>query len=218
MVMKNFLSTLFSSIYMKLLVLFFLLLVLSSVLVYFSDVYLMNIVDTQQLRKNILHLNAGIIIILTALTLCAAWLQFSNLNQTSKGDFLLRVDTRYSSEEILKARTIIHRFYCQTRKEEITDDKHVELIANKILEIMYNENESDDFIYLINFLDFLETLAYFVRKNLLSYKDIYELLGGSILYYYKVFKPWIYHRRLKRNNNNYYCEIEKLIEKYESFK
>ncbi|HAU1328681.1 TPA: DUF4760 domain-containing protein, partial [Legionella pneumophila] len=23
--------------------------------------------------------------------------------------------------------------------------------------------------------------------------------------------PWIFHRRLKRNNNNYYCEIEKLI-------
>ncbi|HAU4258083.1 TPA: DUF4760 domain-containing protein, partial [Legionella pneumophila] len=22
---------------------------------------------------------------------------------------------------------------------------------------------------------------------------------------------WIFHRRLKRNNNNYYCEIEKLI-------
>ncbi|KTD21017.1 hypothetical protein Lisr_1616, partial [Legionella israelensis] len=36
----------------------------------------------------------GTIIILTALIVCAGWLQFTILNHTSKGDFLLRIDTR----------------------------------------------------------------------------------------------------------------------------
>ncbi|HAU1673402.1 DUF4760 domain-containing protein [Legionella pneumophila] len=171
----------------------------------------MNIVDTHQLKTNVLHLNAGIVIILTALIVCAGWLQFTNLNQTSKGDFLLRIDTRYSSDEILKARTLIHKFYCQTKDENITDDRHVELIGNKILEIKYEESEAENFIILINFLDFLETIAFFVRKDYVSPKEVHELIGGSIVYYFKVFKPWIFHRRLKRNNNNYYCEIEKLI-------
>jgi len=170
----------------------------------------------------ILQLHAASLIILTFLLVCAAWFAawfpLSDINKTSKGDFLLRIDERYGSNEIMQARKIIHKFYCATRPENgnISLEVHINKISEEIKKISTIEDSAKDFIHLLNFLDFLETIAYFTHKNHITYNDIDELLGWSITYYFKVFKPWIYYRRKKYNNNKYYCELELLVCKLES--
>ncbi|MCZ4682685.1 DUF4760 domain-containing protein, partial [Legionella pneumophila] len=150
---------------------------------------------------------------LTLIIVCVGWLQFGDLNKTTKGDFLLRIDERFGHETIIKARAIIHKFYCETYDENICKETHRRIIGEKIMEIILVKKQSTNFIYLMNFLDFLETIAYFTNKNYMSEKDIKELLGGSIPYYYEVFKPFINYRRAKYNSENYFCELERLIYK-----
>ncbi len=68
------------------------------------------------------------------------------------------------------------------------------------------------FAHLLNLLDFLETISYFSKKDLISREELDDLLGNSLLFYFKIFRKWIYYRREKYNNNSYYSELENLIE------
>lgn len=171
------------------------------------------------------------IVALTGLIAFIAYYQLHILNKTSKDEFLLKIDERYTSAEIVKARTIIQRLYCETKEENqiLCNDSHIEKISEKIREIgkcKYIKKHSaskstnheecyKDFTILLNFLDFLETVAFFTNKKSLETTDLQELTGESMLYYYKIFKPWIYYRRSKYNNDNYYCEIQKLAKEIE---
>jgi hypothetical protein len=163
--------------------------------------------------NSIIALNAGLIIILTLIIVIVAWIQLGSLSRTSKSDFLLRIDERYSSVNSVKARTIIHEFYCDAQTDELHYDIVIEKISNRIKDVEFKKEESKDFIILINFLDFLETISYFCNKKYISDRDVNELLGCSMNYYYKIFKPIIYARRSKYNDPRYYCEIEKFYEK-----
>ena len=128
--------------------------------------------------------------ILTLALICVAWIQLAGLSKISKADFLLRIDTRYCSAESVKARIIIHKFYCKTRNG-VCEEVHIKKIANEIKKLGESSNDKDceNFISLLNFLDFLETAAYFSNKNYINRKEIGELCGNSIVYYYKIFKP-----------------------------
>ncbi|MCE0723983.1 DUF4760 domain-containing protein [Legionella resiliens] len=154
--------------------------------------------------------NDIVIIFLTLFIVCAGWLQFKNLNKTSTGDFLLRIDERFGSPEILRARAIIHEFYCLTYEKEIDINIHTYKIAEKVLSMKNKVEASTDFIYLYNFLNFLETIAYFANNKYISSDEVNELLGGSLKYYYLVFKLLIADRRKKYQSNYYYCELETL--------
>src|SRR5579872_2110004 len=65
----------------------------------------------QHIDSNIINIHAASIILLTIALILVAYTQLCNLNKTSRGDFLLRIDDRYGSAEIIKARAIIHRLY-----------------------------------------------------------------------------------------------------------
>lgn len=165
------------------------------------------------------------IIFLTLALVWVAWIQLGSLNKTGKSDFLMRIDDRYGSEPIIKARAIIHRLYLSTKNdgEEISDEIHLKRMAGEIKKIGQGKDSSEnsskgsseDFLYLLNFLDFLETIAYFANRNDISKNDVNELLGGSLTYYYKVFEPWIYYRRGKYKDSSYYFQLEKLVKKIE---
>jgi hypothetical protein len=169
---------------------------------------------------NAARLNAIAIIILTLVLVCVSWRQLSGLNVTSKADFLLRIDSRYGSAEITKARGIIQKLHRKVNPDDIyiESGEYFSRMADEIDFIRRGNNRKSfyEFSHLLNFLDFLETLALLTRKNYISVKDIDELIGNSILYYYKIFKRWIYFRRERYNNKSYYCEFEDLVEKLES--
>ncbi|KTD48122.1 hypothetical protein Lrub_1486 [Legionella rubrilucens] len=178
-------------------------------IIYFGENRLYDIVH-KNTYNNIGDWHNIIIIFLTLIIVCAGWLQFQNLNRTSKSDFLLRIDERFSSPEILKARTIIHEFYCLTNHKDIDINKHIEKISKLVSNTKKRAGDSEKYIYLSNFLNFLESISYFANNNYVSIDDLDELLGGSIKYYYLVYKLLINERREKYNSEYYYCEIQEL--------
>ncbi len=169
----------------------------------------------QQHEHAIVKIYSACLIFLTFALVLVAWIQLASLNKTSRSDFLLRIDDRYGSVEIIKARAIIQKFYCQIKKENtnISTQEHINKISEKIKEIGSKEKCADEFTHLLNFLDFLETISFFCKKNFISIKEIKELSGESLTYYYKIFKPWIDYRRKKYDNKNYYKQLEWLAEK-----
>lgn len=65
---------------------------------------------------------------------------------------------------------------------------------------------------LLNFLDFLETIAYFCKANSLSVADVQNLLGYSLVFYYDVFERWLKYRQ-KKIGEGKYSEIQWLVKK-----
>ena len=177
--------------------------------------------DTQkEISSNILRFNAAAIIILTIFLICVAWLQLSNLNKTSRADFLLRIDDRYGRTEIIKARAIIQELYRKAapQSEKISEEVYIQRISDGIKDIGQGESpeQCEKFAYLLNLLDYLESISYFANKNYISLNEIDELVGGSMQFYYKIFKAWIKYRQIKYDNLSYYCEFEAVIKKIES--
>jgi hypothetical protein len=176
--------------------------------------------DTKDIPNNIIRINSASIIILTIVLVCVGWIQLNRLNKTSKADFLLRIDTRYGSTEIIKARAIIQKLYRESNPHNnpVPKEIYFQRMADKIdqIRIAKNNKSCRDFSYLLNLIDFLESVAYFARKKYITVKDVDELIGNSMVFYYNVFKQWIYYRRKTYHNNSYYCEFEALIEKIES--
>ena len=164
--------------------------------------------------NNIHKIYSACLIILTFILVCVAWIQLTGIKRISKADFLLRLDERYSSLEIIKARAIIHRLHCLVKTPEISDETRIQRIAEEIKNIGQNHMDSLEFTYLLNFLDFLETLAYFCNRGYISVDDVDDLIGNSMVFYYKVFKKWIYYRK-EKYNNDFYCELKKVIKKIE---
>ncbi|HVY53444.1 MAG TPA: hypothetical protein VHA13_02880 [Gammaproteobacteria bacterium] len=167
---------------------------------------------------NISRLYDGSALILTIFLLCCTWLQLKILNNVSKADFLLKLDNRYGSKEIIRARAVIQGLY---RKHSPTDDVHeddyIKKMADEIDDIRGSskDDDCDKFAYLLNLLDFLETVGYFVNKDHISIKEVDELFSESLIFYYKIFKRWIYYRR-SRYSENFYREFEDLVNKIKS--
>lgn len=162
------------------------------------------------------------IAILTAIIAAAGWLQFSKLNSISRADFILRIDNRYGSKEIIRARAIIQRLYREASPldKAVCEKEYLRAMAKSIDELRSStdSHSSLQITYLLNFLDFLETIAYFTRKKFISVYEVDELLGHSLIFYFKVYKPWIYDRRVRYQEKSYYSELENLIEKIETNK
>ncbi len=170
------------------------------------------------------------LLLLTFGILYAAWTNLDSMNKTSAGmaktarnDFLLRFDNRYCNKESLEVKTILHRIYLNTKKPKKNyscSEKHIATISDKVKDMAKSNREQDikDFIILINFLDSLETIAYFVNNNDdIKIENIEEFLGQSIIYYYLIFITWIYENLRIDNRNysyySYYSEFEELVKK-----
>lgn len=171
------------------------------------------------IEGNVLRIHAAVIVVLTLILVCVGWIQLGDLNKTSTAEFLLKIDGRYGSEEIIKARAIIQRLYRTANPEdEKTKDEYVRLMSKQIDNIRKetDDKSSLEFAYLINLLDFLETVAFFTRKKYISVRDVDELLGNSVVFYYDVFKSYINKRRERYDNPSYYCELESMVKKMKS--
>jgi len=124
----------------------------------------------------------------------------------SKQNYLLKIDERWSSEPIIRARRIIHGLYLQAKKQ-VADKDNNELVKNEvsrmIMDLHSNSKKINDFIDLLNFIDFLETVGHLFSNGSISEDDANELLGDSIVYFHDIFKVYIKYRRDKKNKNFY---------------
>ncbi len=142
-------------------------------------------------------------------------MQLPGIKKTAQADFLMRIDDRYASEPILKARQIIQRLYRESNNlyPGAPESVHRSHIAIRINEISTDINASDDYIYLLNLLDFLETISYFAKRGDILETDLENLMGPSMDFFFTIFTPRIEHRRNKYGKQSYYCELQTLVEK-----
>ncbi len=131
------------------------------------------------------------LIILTALIVYVAWVQLSGMSKTAKSDFLLRIDERYNSKEILRARTIINNIRCKIKKGNSDKEELNNEIAKKIMSMRDEEGKSEEYISLENYLSLLETIAYFTNEEHLSSEEFEKLLGEAIIGDFIKFKELI---------------------------
>lgn len=114
-----------------------------------------------------------------------ALINLSSISKSTQADFLLRIDERWGSEEIIKARQTIHKLYLDTKEIHKDDEPpisnrklHSE-IGTHILKLHNSKDDIESFSYLLNFLDFMETIGYFYKNkyiDLTAIKDLCSLL------------------------------------------
>ncbi|HVE44999.1 MAG TPA: hypothetical protein VNC84_07730 [Gammaproteobacteria bacterium] len=177
---------------------------------------------SSEIKDNIGRIHDASLILLTIGLIVVALTQLLDLNKTSKSDFLLKIYAMYGSREIVKARAIIQRLYRNANpdpKNPVPRETYIRKMAEEIDNIRHEcgKKSCEEFSYLLNLLDFLETVGFFSRKKYISAKDVDELIGNSVVFYYDIFRSWIYYRRKTYENSSYYCEFEELVEKIKSY-
>lgn len=131
--------------------------------------------------------------------------------EQSRINYLLRIDARWASPEIIRAREVIHKLYLDATKShpQYENQQIKPLIAQAIMELHNNKTQIEEFIKLLNFLDFLETIGYLHSKKAITTEEVSELLGNSIIYFYDIFSVYIDYRR-KTKDPGFYIKFEKL--------
>jgi len=76
--------------------------------------------------KKIPLLTSICVVILTAVIAYIAYDQLKRLGDIAKNDFLLQIDERYSSPEIIEARSIINQYYIGAMYSKGKENKWVE--------------------------------------------------------------------------------------------
>lgn len=167
--------------------------------------------NSQELEDNLAYYVLGLAASLFLIII--GFIKFDEANFHSKLNYLLSIDERWASLEIIQAREVIHRFYLDARK--ISDSPHEWkiIIGAGIKYLHRNDNKVEDFIKLLNFLDFLETIGYLHYINAVTVYEVRELLGNSIVYYFEIFKPFILLRREETKDNKFYEHFERLYSK-----
>lgn len=149
-----------------------------------------------------------------------AYLKSRAFYKQNEANLLLRIDERWGSLEIIKARIIIHRLYLRTKEknerkriskfpiQEYEDTINKE-IGEQIIEMSEDKGKERSFIYLLNFLDFMETIGYLCSEKHITAKALNELCGESLKYNYQIFEAYIDYRNSK-HTGRFYCEFKKL--------
>lgn len=179
-----------------------------------------NIPEVRPLNDEFTFLYYVLITTITAIIALFSYKQFQHFNNNLKAEYLLKVDERWGSMEIIKARSIIHHLYLDSkRKLHITSEPDSDAllrseIGNELIRLAESTagNDPEEFLYVLNFLDFMETTGYLHTKGQLSQKDLIELFGDSVRFNYEALKPYIEYRREMHHNRSFSKEFERLYE------
>jgi hypothetical protein len=150
----------------------------------------------------------------TALLAGVAYFEFNRANKLSSNEFLLFISNRWSSPEIIKARQIIHTLFVQNYRSpesSTLNDYNCSLCktSKDILELSRKVGkDGSDFIYLLNLIDYLETISYFYERGDLDISDIQNTSGHNILFLYAVFQS--YKDQRQKHDKTYFANIDKL--------
>lgn len=161
----------------------------------------------------------------TLIIACIAYYQLSRSNEFADNEFILHISKRWGDKTIIKARMILHAlFQIEYRSENTVDlckhchyERSLRKIADNILTLSRETNDQNfDFIYLLNLLDFMETLGFFWKERNLDIEIIDGLYGNSILFFYKCFKVYIKNRQqYEKNSYINFCQMAKKIKNLE---
>lgn len=145
-----------------------------------------------------------------------AWIQLNKLSHSTKGEGIIEFDKKWGSHEIIKARKIIHDIYLKAQENKTVDKYNY--IGKELVGLSYNQDRSDDFMYILSFLNFFETVGFLCKQKYFSAEDLDELVGNSIKFYFQSFKLYIEHRRVKHKDNFFHSEFEFLYKEVKNNK
>lgn len=130
-----------------------------------------------------------------------AYYEFNRSNELTSNEFLLFTSQRWNSKEIIKARQILHEIFVDAYRDKQGKAKcdfnsALFSISEKILQMSRAKgDEGKKFIYLLNLLDYLETLSYFFNRGDLKLKDVQNTCGNNAIFFYESFKLFIEQRQ-----------------------
>jgi len=150
-----------------------------------------------------------------------AWFKIENIHKDNEAEFLLRIDERWGNKEIMMARMTIHKLYLyeiNNIKRELTRSNKVvvrENIGEKIRLMWKNPKQINEFIHLLHFMDFMETIGYLEKEGHITKEKIDTLCGDSLRFNYKIFANLISNMRDEYEIKELYENFEKLCNKLE---
>lgn len=177
-------------------------------------------VSNPQTKGNDLEISF-LIYIATAALAIIAYTEFHRANQLNSNELLTFISNRWSSEEIIKARQIIHEIfvskyrYDQTNKSDKPEEKFktaMENTSNDIYEL--SKKIGDDgkkFVYLLNLLDHFESISYLCTFNQIDINDINDIkniYGNNVIFYYEAFQSYIKQRQSHKSFD--FCNYTKI--------
>ncbi len=153
-----------------------------------------------------------LITFVTSIIALIANIQLTHINEKVTTEYLLKIDERWCNKEMVKARKIIHHMSLKKSKSQRYIPKKIlyDRVGRQIYKISKEKEKEIEFMLVLNFLDFLETIGYLHQKNKLRKKDLDELCGDSLVKYYKYFKYYIRFIREDENNPKLYQGFESL--------
>ncbi|MFI5142264.1 MAG: hypothetical protein ACHQII_07905 [Bacteroidia bacterium] len=159
----------------------------------------------------------------TAVLAAIAYVNFKLFNTISGNSNLLQIDERWGSPEIIKARQIIHVLY-RTACDNVNYEERnprvslAETVYPEIAKAVVQMSVSthpiirDKFIYLLNYLEFMESLGFLYKDA--DAKKIAELeafCGHTLVFNYGVFFSYIEYKNTKHNKKGYFNEFKNLV-------
>ena len=158
----------------------------------------------------------------TLLLISIAYIQLKGVKKNIRAKFLLEIDWRWGNRENLEARKIIHKMLrdAEIRHGKLSDETREKItsdIGEQILALRESHKEFDceQFIYLLNFIDFMETIGYLHKSEYVDLKDLEELCGHSLKFNYEIFKKYIDNRNERHGNfYEYFTELYEMISKF----
>jgi hypothetical protein len=142
------------------------------------------------------------IFIATCALVIIAYYEFNKSHHLAKNEFLLYISNRWGDSEIIQARKIIHELFVTEYRinqhnfdPEKKFEKTLREVGNKVL-IMSQTGGSkgEEFVILLNLLDFLEMLSYFYARGDLEKADILNTCGNNIKFLYPIFDQYMRNR------------------------
>lgn len=141
--------------------------------------------------------------------------QLKQIGKSARGEFLIRLDERFTSPQIIEARTTVHIIYRNTQPDckhngshktklcEGCTKIHMQLIRNQIQIIGRDSKKSKEFIQLRSLIELFETIGYFSRNGYVNVTDVNELIGGTVEFHYEIFKNWIDYLQVERSPHTF---------------
>lgn len=166
------------------------------------------------LEKNSIEEISYFIFFATAILAYIAYVEFQRANKLTNNEFLLFISNRWGSKEIIIARQIIHEFFVKNYRAEksiVVNDYSGALhhTGRNVLELSRKSgDEGKEFIYLLNLIDFLETLSYFYSRKDLDIEDIQNICGHNFIFLCDVFR--LYKERRQSREKFYFRNIDRL--------
>ncbi len=143
-----------------------------------------------------------LIYIATAALGVIAYIELHRANQLNTNELLTFISNRWSSNEIIKARQIIHEIFVFRYRNDTKGNSQNDFIiavrntANDVYEMSRETKEKgQNFIYLLNLLDHFESISYLSISNKINLDDVKNIYGNNMIFYYEAFEKYIKQRQ-----------------------